>query len=481
MANLKKNLIYNVLLTISGYIFPLLTFPYVTRVLGAENIGIVNFAFSIVDYFVLFSTLGLTIIGLREIARSHDRKQRNNGFSQLVSIHLLLSFIALIIYLLCVLFIPSLNEYKALFWIGGSKIILNVFLVEWLYRGLQNFKYVTLRTIFTRTLYVIAIFIFVRDRSDYIIYFIITMAQVLINAGINWNYSHKFVSYSFTLQGAGKFIIPLISWGTNMILLSFYTTFNVMYLGLISGALSVGYYTTATKLYSIILSMLQAYNGVFIPYLNSLYSQGKIEEFKKTISKSFHIVSIMSIPLVVVFFVLAPEVIDVIAGKEFIPAILPFRIVLFQILIIGISQITNSQILLSLKKDKEILISTICGTATSVIILLVFVKEYAEIAAACAVTFSHLIEFLFLLYFAKKNLKFNIPVRSFLEIAMYSIPMIIVAYITKSLLSNSLLILLITGAICAIYYAFILYFVKKDEIVRKYVNTAISKFHYEQR
>lgn len=127
-------------------------------------------------------------------------------FSQLVSVHIVLSFTVLLVYATCVCIVPQLYEYKSLFWIGASKIILNVFLIEWLYRGLQNFKYITLRTIITRTLYVLAIFIFVRQKDDYIIYFIITMAQVLLNAIINWNYSKKYVVFSFTLKVQGNFL-----------------------------------------------------------------------------------------------------------------------------------------------------------------------------------------------------------------------------------------------------------------------------------
>lgn len=475
MASIKKNFLYNAILTVSGYIFPLLTFPYVTRVLGAENIGIVNFALSIVDYFVLFSTLGMPIVGLREIAQSSDKIKRGNVFNKLVSIHILLSLIALVIYIICVCIVPQLYEHKMLFMVGGAKIVLNVFLIEWLFRGLQDFRYVTLRTITTRLLYVVAIFIFVRERNDYVSYFIVTIAQVLLNACINWKYAKRYVHFHFTLKGTGAYFMPLLSWGISMVLLSFYTTFNVMYLGFISGALAVGYYTTATKLYSIILSILQAYNGVFIPYLNSLYSQGEIEKFKQTIGKSFNIVSTLSIPIVAVSYVLAPEIIDLIAGKEFVQSILPFRIVLFQVLVIGISQITNSQILLSLRKDKEILISTIAGTATSVMILVLFVNKFAEVAAACAVTISHIVEFAFLLFYAKKNLDFKFPIIEFFKTCILSIPMIALCIFVKNVSTNTFLILMLCGIFCFIYYIPVLYFVKKDTVVVNYINKMLRK------
>lgn len=476
MANIKKNFLYNLLLTVAGYIFPFLTFPYISRVLGAENIGIVNFASSLIDYFILFSTLGISIVGMREIARSNeDIKTRSKTFSQLVSLHATFSVIALIVYILCIYAVPQLAEHKFLYWIGASKIILNVFLVEWLFRGIQNFKYITLRTLITRSLYVIAVFIFVRDRDDYDIYFIVTMCQVLLNAFINWNYSRKYVTFIFSLRDTRQYVYPLFSWGLNMILLSFYTTFNVMYLGFSCDSKAVGYYTTATKLYAIILSVLQAYNGVFIPYLNSLRAKGDMVEFGRTIGKSFNIVSTCTIPMVAFCFIMAPEIILLIAGNEFTDSILPFRIVLFQVIIIGISQITNSQILLSLKKDKEILISTIAGSVTMIAIVVLFVPRYAQIAAAWAVLLSHIVEFFFLFYFAKRSLKFDFPYKAFLKTIVYTIPIILCCIICQSLQCNYIVVLGLTSLISGIYYMLIQYYVVKNDIIINLVNKVVRK------
>lgn len=465
MANLKRNFIYNSILTLSGYVFPLLTFPYISRVLGANNVGIVNLVLSIVDYYILFSTLGLSIVGLREIARCKDRNQINLVFSQLVSLHIILTAIVFAIYCISIICIPTFEKYSPLYWIGGLKIIFNVFLIEWFFQGLQDFKYITYRSLFVKTLYVIAILTFVRTRNDYTIYFAITIAQIVINSIINWQYSKKLVTYRFSINGLKYYIKPLISWGINIILLSFYTTFNVMYLGFVAGPLYVGYYTTATKIYTIILSLLQAYNGVFIPYLSSLQSQGNIAEFKNTINKSFTIVSSLSIPLVVLCYCLAPEIIDVIAGKEFLPAIYSFRIMVFQILIIGISQITNSQILLSLKKDKEILISTLIGSIICITIIALFAEKYKDIAASYAVTISHIVEFFFLLYYAKRSLDFRFPIKDFIFWALLTVPMIFICRYIKNNIETSIMTCVIATLLSLIYYLPIIYYIKKKEFV----------------
>lgn len=476
MATLKKNFIYNTILTLSGYLFPFLTFPYVTRVLGVDNFGVVNLVQSVVDYFILFSTLGIATVGLREIAQtSNDKDKMSNVFSMLTTIHLLISLVALIIYLFSVFFIPQLAIYKDLYLVGASKIIANVFLIEWLFKGIQDFKYITYRTILIRFLYVVAIFIFVRERNDCWEFIVITMLQVVVNAIVNWIYAKKYVNYKPTTNGVKRLMYPLFTWGANTIMLSFYTTFNVMILGFVCGTVAVGNYTAATKIYAIIFSILQAYNGVFIPYLNKLYSEGNITEFKNTISKSFKIVTTFTIPMVVTFFILAPEIIKLIAGEEFYGAVTPARIVMLQLLVIGISQITNSQILLSLKKDKEILIATIFGTLSMIICMITLTPTLAESGAALSVLVSHIVEFSFLLFYAKKSLEFEIPYKDIVVSFIAATPIIGICLFVKETICNYLLVLLVALSIVLIYFLFVQVKVLNNNII-----TSVLKFRKQQ-
>lgn len=139
VSSVRSNFLWNLLLNISGYLYSILTFPYVTRVLGAEGLGIASFALSIVDYAILLASLGISAVGIRYIAQnSDDEKKRTELFNGLTSIHLTLSLVLLLIYLLFVTYIPQLSEYKTLYWIGGTKILFNVFLVEWLFQGMQD-------------------------------------------------------------------------------------------------------------------------------------------------------------------------------------------------------------------------------------------------------------------------------------------------------------------------------------------------------
>ena len=180
---LKKNILYSGFLTTSLYIFQFITYPYVARVLGVTNIGICNYVQSIVQYFCLFSMLGISTLGVREIAKCNgDKLKLNQTFSQLFSLNALFTAIVLVLYILSIETIPNFSQYRNLLYIGATQIFFGTFAVEWLFRGLEEFKYITIRTLFVRLAYVISIFVFVRTCDDYTKYFLIYFPTLIINS-----------------------------------------------------------------------------------------------------------------------------------------------------------------------------------------------------------------------------------------------------------------------------------------------------------
>ena len=193
---LKKNVLYSGFLTSSLYIFQFITYPYVSRVLGVNGIGICNFTQTIVHYFILLSTLGITSIGIREIAKyKNDNVHLNKVFSGIFQINAILTFFVLIEIL------PQLVPYRRLLYIGVVQIIFNTLSIEWLFKGLENFKYITIRTFWVKILYVISVFVFIRDEGDYDLYFAIIVGSVVVNGIATWgsdispNVIYGFYSY----------------------------------------------------------------------------------------------------------------------------------------------------------------------------------------------------------------------------------------------------------------------------------------------
>ena len=159
---IRTNVLYSSILTCSNYLFQLITYPYVSRVLGVERIGVCNFAVSFVHYILLFSTMGISILGIREVARCReDRQELNRCFSSLFYLHAVATGIVLLLYVGAVYFVPALYPYRDLLHIGTLQILFNLFLVEWFFKGIEDFKYITYRNIAVRFLYVLAVFLLV--------------------------------------------------------------------------------------------------------------------------------------------------------------------------------------------------------------------------------------------------------------------------------------------------------------------------------
>lgn len=208
---IKRNFIYSSLLTVSSFLFPMLTFPYVSRVLGVTNIGVCNFVDSIINYFILFSSMGINVVGIREIAKAKGNTLRvSKVFSSLWILEAGMTAIMLFLLLIATVFISQLNEYASLMMIGACKLIANLFLIEWFYRGIEEFKYITYRSLIVKVLYVACIFIFIHQPSDYPVYYTLSVLLVVFNAVFNIFYSRRFVGFVLDRNVIDEFKRPKI-------------------------------------------------------------------------------------------------------------------------------------------------------------------------------------------------------------------------------------------------------------------------------
>ena len=170
--SLKNNFIYSSILTVSKYLFPLIVYPYISRTLGLSNIGIVNFIDNIINYFVFVSMMGISTVGVREIAaRKNNQDQLSKTFVSLLTLTAITTLIAIIALWVSMYTVPKLIPYQNLLYIGLVKLLFNFFLIEWFFTGMEEFKYITIRSILVKCAYVLSVFVLVRDASDYGIYY----------------------------------------------------------------------------------------------------------------------------------------------------------------------------------------------------------------------------------------------------------------------------------------------------------------------
>lgn len=425
MANIKKNFFYSSVLTTANYLFPMLTYPYVARALGVDKIGLCNFADSIISYFLLFSMMGIGSVGIREIAKYRgDQEKLDQAYSSLFILNSITTIIAVIALLIATYSVPQLYANKELMFVGAVRLLTNYLQIEWLFKGLEDFKYITVRTLTVKVFYVIAVFLFVRTKNDYVIYFVLYTLMVMVNAIINVWYARHFVHFTVKKISISPFVKSFFILGIYMFLTSLYGTFNVAFLGFTSNEIQVGYYTTATKLYTILLSLFSAFTGVMLPRMSSLLAEGKKDEFKQLLHRSVNILMMFSTPLVYFSIVFAPQIIGIISGKGYEGAILPMRIAMPLMLIIGYEQILVIQTLMPLKKDNAILINSAVGAGAGLLLNFTIVPYLQSVGSSIVWFLSECMVLVSAQFFVTKYIGLRFPFVLFFKNIIAYIPML---------------------------------------------------------
>jgi len=455
-ASIKKNFLYNSIITTAHYIFPFITYPYVSRVLGVTNIGLCNFVDSIIFYFILFSTFGISAVGTREVARCKGNVHAlRRTFSSLFAFNAITTLIAVITLAIATMVVPKLHEHWEMMLVGGIRLVFNFLLIEWFFRGMEDFRFITLRTIAVRILYIIMIFVFIHDADDYFKFYVISMLVVAINAIINFLYSRRLTSFSIKEIDTSPFIKSLLILGIYNIVTSMYTSFNVAFLGFTSGETEVGYYTTATKLYSIILSIFTALTSVMLPRQSALLSEGKFEEYKVMLNKTTNILFLLFVPIVFYCIIYAPDIIHLISGSGYEGAILPMRIVMPLMIICGYEQILVIQGLMPLKKDKAVFRNSIIGCFVGLALNITIVPYLNSMGSAIVWLCSEIAVLISAQYYMTKYVQICFPYKYLLSQILYNIPLLFFLFVIyKEIKVQSIIILLISGFVMCIYFIF---------------------------
>lgn len=466
MQSLKKNFIYNAILTMSGYIFPLMVYPYVSRVLGVANIGACNFVDSIVEYFTILSMMGMNTIGIREIAKcKNDQQKLDNVFSQLFSLNTLTTITAIIILIIATNIVPKFAPYKDLLYIGVGKLFFNYMLINWFFQGLENFKYIAARTIFVKILFVISVFLFVKTETDVKLYYFLVALTWAGNGIINFIYAKKYVSFNFTLKInkaiIGSFFILGVYWFMN----SMYTTLNVAFLGFATNDIEVGYYTTANKLLTVIMTMFTALTSVMVPRVSVALKSNDNSEAKALIRKAINALMLFAIPLIFFVFPFSQELIYLMSGKGYEGATTPLQIMTPLFFLVGYDQIIVLQTLLPMGKDKDILRNSILAASVGIISNIFLTLNFGKNGSAIVLILAELSVLLSSQFCVTKYLGLKIPFKLIIKHIIGFSPIIIICYVIKYFINSYVISLMVSASIICCYIFLAGRFILKNSIL----------------
>lgn len=469
MKSLKKNFVYNFILNIIKILFPLITFPYLMRTLEPVGIGKYNFANSIAKYFVMVSSLGIPMYGIREMSKLRNSKRKlNKTYTEIFSINFISRVFFFLLYCIYLIIFPIDNLLLSI--VLGFSILLKIFLNDWLFKGMEDYKYITFRNISLKAIALILIFLTVKNKSDYIIYAIIAIISI-DGAGIfNLIYAKKYVTFEFSNLNLMKHLKPIITMlSTSVMFLLFMDLDNIM-LGYISGEKYVGFYMGAIKFPLIFIPIINSAGTVMIPRISFLFSKGNSNEIKRLLSKSLNLLLMFSLPIIFALIFMSENLINLILGNDYVDSILTLKILAPILIFKVLMNVFGIQILVSDNKEKELFIASFLGAIINISLNFYFIPLMQHNGSAIATLISDFSLVLILYYYIRKFYDielFTINKLWYLSISTLIIPIVKIINIFTN---SDIFILTFTFIIfSSIYFISLIYFVK-DTVVLEVID-----------
>lgn len=468
--SVKLNMLMNVLLTMSSIIFPLITLPYVTRVLGPDGIGRVYFATSVITFFSMFAELGIPVYGIRACARVRDDiTELSRTVHEIVTINLVTCLITYIAFAVMMAVVPKFAEDRTMIIIMSSLILLNALGVEWLYKALEKYTYITIRSVVFKLIALAGMFLLVRSSSDYMIYGCLTVFAASASNILNFCNMRKHIllkplgGYNYRKHLPAMLMFFALAAATTI-----YTSLDLAILDFIKGNTEAGLYGVSVKIKLVVVSLVTSASAVLLPRNSYYYDKGQRRNFMELLSGTITMVTVISIPAAVYFVIFAGECILLLAGSGFAGAAAPMQIIMPTVILIGISNVIGIQMLVPEGREIEVVRSAIAGAVTDLILNFLLIPAYASAGAAAATLAAEFVVTGYLIYAAGKDAVEILKTIPVMRIVLASAAASAAGYFAAGLVDGTFLKLCLS-ALCfaAVYIIMLLLIWRPDEILHR--------------
>lgn len=466
--SVKVNYILNLINTGTQMLFPLITFPYVCRVIEADGIGQINFFQSIISYISLFTCLGIPMYAIREIARDRsDVVQMNRTAMEILLLHSMLTLVGYAIVAILCLTIPQIQVNIPLFLILSLTIFFTAIGCEWFYQGIEDFKYITIRGLIIKTVSVVLLFIFVKSKTDLLYYGCYTVFGVLGGNIFNFFRLRKYIhreNIIFSELHIKRHIKPVLKVFSFSVVTSIYLQLNTVLLGFLKNALAVGYFAAATKVMQMLLTMSACLGSVMMPRASHLIAENKEDEFNRLIQKSYDFTLAIALPMTIGLIFCAPSLITALCGVKFEHSILPSQIIAPIILMVAISNVFGIQVLFPKGKINIVTLCCGIGAVADLILNLCLIPFFSYIGTSIAYLGAEVATTVSMYFIGRKYIPIIYFKKSHLTYVLGCIVMAFALYGLSLLQLPTLTILLLQGC-CGVLAYFIILCICKDEII----------------
>lgn len=474
--SIGKNAVLNTMRTLMTVVFPLVTFPYVSRVLQPYELGRYNFAASVVSYFSLIAALGISAYAIREgIAFRKDRAKFNEFANDIFSINIYATIFAYLLLLSYIFFSTKAQGYTVLLLIISAGMILTTIGINWVYNIFEEYGIITLVSFIFQAVSMILLFIFVKGPEDINIYVSII---ILANMGPNiiyWFYGKKFCDIRFKLKPDFKnHIKPILILFSLNIAVTIYVSADTTMLGYMTGDYSVGIYSAASNIYKVVKQLLNAVVVVVIPRAALYAGTGDISGYKNLIAKMNDALFILCLPALTGLFCLSEEIILLMSGESYIEADTSLKLLSIALLFAVFGNMFANCILIPMKKDMIVLVSTVISAAVNIIFNFFLIPEYKQDAAAFTTVLAEFTVMLICFVYARKLIKIQFDLRNIVTVITGCIGIIGICLAVKEYISN-IFIRTVSGIIISVLVYGIILIITKNKSVWNYLHKIKDK------
>lgn len=380
--SVAKNYIYNVIYQILVMLLPLITTPYIARVLGAEGIGIYSYTISVTTYFILFGSLGIAMYAQREIAYVQDNKEkRSKIFWEIVVVRFITLSIAMIIFYFT---FARQGQYAIYYQILLLEIIANCFDISCFFQGMEEFKKIVFRNLLVKLVSIVAIFVFIKTKTDVGKYLFIYVISTLLGNLSLWFYLPQYIQkIKIKELNLRRHIKPTIVLFIPQIATQIYTILDKTMIGsMITDKSEVGFYEQSQKIVKMVLTLITSLGTVMLPRIANHFAKGEKKEIQESILNSFHFIYLLAIPMMFGLMAISHTFIPIFLGEGYEKCITIICVISPILLMIGLSNVIGTQFLLPTKKQKQFTISVVVGAIVNLICNFILIPKFMSVGAA---------------------------------------------------------------------------------------------------
>ncbi|WP_418417339.1 flippase [Blautia sp.] len=468
MRNKEKsigvNAFLNGLKTILSVIFPLITYPYAARVLQVENMGKVDFSNSVVSYFVLIAGLGISTYAIREGAKVRDNRDDLDKFSsEMFSINIISVLISILALIIVIVLVPKFHSYIPLIFVQSFAIFGNLIGVTWLYSIVEDYVYITVRSLVVHVVALVLLFLFVHGESDYVFY---AATTVIANVGANiFNFIHakKYVRIRLiTKLNLKKHIKPILIIFASAVTTTIYVNSDKTILGFLSDEFHVGLYSTSVNVYTVLKSCIAAVILVALPRLSNYLATGHKKEYEKTAIDIFKMFMMILLPVMVGLFVTADAVIEIIAGSSYAEAATSLRILSISLVFSMIATYYTNAVLLPMNQEAIVLKGTALSAILNIVLNFILIGVFKQNGAAFTTLLAELLMCIYQYFYVRKVLRIKISLRYITSLLVGCLGIVAVSIVCDIVFRSFIINLIMKITISILVYASALLGLKND-------------------